>query len=210
MSRTLALELFERGIRDERVLWAIAQVERRLFVPPALRLEADDDRPLPIGHDQTISQPYVTARMTEELGLRGGEKVLEVGTGSGYQTALLSLLAGQVLSMEVVPDLAARAAEVLLGALALENVRLRVGDGTLGWPEEAPFDRVLVTAAPEEVPEALFAQLAPGGRMVVPVGPADRVQELLSVEKGEGGRMSVREILPVRFVPLVPARPALH
>ena len=210
MSQTLALELFERGIRDERVLWAIAQVERRLFVPPALRLEADDDRPLPIGHDQTISQPYVTARMTEELGLRGGEKVLEVGTGSGYQTALLSLLAGQVLSMEVVPDLAARAAEVLLGALALENVRLRVGDGTLGWPEEAPFDRVLVTAAPEEVPEALFAQLAPGGRMVVPVGPADRVQELLSVEKGEGGRMSVREILPVRFVPLVPARPALH
>jgi len=210
MSRTLALELFERGIRDERVLWAIAQVERRLFVPPALRLEADDDRPLPIGHDQTISQPYVTARMTEELGLRGGEKVLEVGTGSGYQTALLSLLAGQVLSMEVVPDLAARAAEVLLGALALENVRLRVGDGTLGWPEEAPFDRVLVTAAPEEVPEALFAQLAPGGRMVVPVGPADRVQELLSVEKGEGGRMSVREVLPVRFVPLVPGRPAVH
>ena len=210
MSRSLARDLFERGIRDERVLWAVAQVERRLFVPPALRAEADDDRPLPIGHGQTISQPFVVARMTEELELRGSEKVLEVGTGSGYQTALLALLAARVYSVEVVPDLAARAAQVLLGTLGLVNVSLRVDDGSGGWPSEAPFDRIVGTAAPTEIPSALVEQLGPGGRMVLPVGDEEGVQQLVRVDKDRGGGVSVRELLPVRFVPLVHARPAVH
>lgn len=200
----------DRGIRDERVLWAIEQTERRLFVPPALQWSADDDGPLPIGHGQTISQPYVVARMTEELALRGGEKVLEVGTGSGYQTALLALLAGRVYSIEVIPDLAARAAQVLLGTLLLDNVVLRVGDGSKGWPEEAPFQRILVTAAAAELPAALVEQLAPGGRMVVPVGKEYSIQELVRVDKDEAGRVTVRELLPVRFVPLVAGKPAIH
>ncbi len=210
MGRSLARELFSRGIQDERVLWAVSQVERSLFVPPARRAEADSDRPLPIGHGQTISQPYVVARMTEELGLRGGEKVLEVGTGSGYQTALLALLAGRVFSIEVVPELAARAAQVLLDTLGLANVSLRVDDGVTGWPAEAPFDRILVTAAPQQIPSELVDQLAAGGRMVLPVGEEFGVQQLVRVDKDAGGGVSVRELLPVRFVPLVRGRPVVH
>ena len=197
------------GIRDERVLWAFGQVERRLFVPPALREEADADQPLPIGHGQTISQPYVVAFMTEQLTLRGAEKVLEVGTGSGYQTAILSLLAAQVLSVEIVPELSARAAEVLLGLLVLPNVRLRVADGSAGWPEEAPFDRILVTAAPRALPRTLVDQLRPGGRMVVPVGPEADVQMLQVVDKAEDGTVSTRDVLPVRFVPMTSGTPRL-
>jgi protein-L-isoaspartate(D-aspartate) O-methyltransferase len=197
------------GIRDERVLRAFGQVERRLFVPPALREDADADRPLPIGHGQTISQPYVVAFMTEQLALLGTEKVLEVGTGSGYQTAILALLAAQVLSVEIVPELSARAAEVLLGVLVLPNVRLRVADGAAGWPEEAPFDRILVTAAPRAVPRALLDQLRPGGRMVVPVGPEADLQMLQVVEKAEEGVVSTRDVLAVRFVPLTGGTPRL-
>jgi len=210
VSAQLARRLWEAGIRDERVLHAMAQVPRRLFVPPALRERADDDAPLPIGHGQTISQPYVVAFMTEALGLDGGEKVLEVGTGSGYQTAVLALLAREVCSVEIVPELSARAAAVLLGTLGLENVRLRVADGWEGWPAEAPFDRVLVTAAPPEVPPRLVGQLRPGGRLVVPVGEAEGVQRLTVVEKGAGGAISSREVLPVRFVPLRRGEPKLE
>lgn len=209
MSARLARVLWEMGIRDERVLWAFGQVERRLFVPPSLREEADADRPLPIGHGQTISQPYVVAFMTERLALAGTEKVLEVGTGSGYQTAILALLAAQVLSVEIVPELSARAAEVLLGVLVLPNVRLRVADGSAGWPEEAPFDRILVTAAPRALPRTLVEQLRPGGRMVVPVGAEGEVQMLEVVEKAEDGAISARDVLPVHFVPMTSGTPRL-
>jgi protein-L-isoaspartate(D-aspartate) O-methyltransferase len=202
VSRSLAIELEAMGIGDRRVLEAIARVPRQLFVPGALRAEAERDRPLPIGHGQTISQPFVVAYMTERLALRGHEKVLEVGTGSGYQTAVLALLAREVLSVEIVAELAARAREVLLGTLALPNVSLRVADGAAGWAEEAPFDRILVTAAPAEVPPALVAQLAPGGRMVLPVGADPDAQVLRLVERGVGGEVSMSDLLPVRFVPL--------
>lgn len=202
MSETLARELASLGIRDPRVLEAFARLDRRLFVPEALRGEAESDRPLPIGHGQTISQPFVVAYMTERLGLAGGERVLEIGTGSGYQTALLASLAREVWSIEILPGLAARAEDVLHATLRLANVHLRVGDGRRGWPEEAPFDRILVSAAPAEIPPALVAQLAPGGRMIVPVGEEGEAQVLRLVERGERGEAEVRDLLPVRFVPL--------
>jgi protein-L-isoaspartate(D-aspartate) O-methyltransferase len=195
-----------QGIRDERVLAAVAALDRARFVPEQFRREAEEDRPLPIGHGQTISQPYVVAFMTEALGLAGGERVLEVGTGSGWQTALLARLAREVWSIEIIPELAARAAQVLLGDLGLANVHLRVGDGGRGWPEAAPFDRMVVTAAPEALPAALVAQLAPRGRMVVPVGrQADDAQVLQVVERDAAGQLSVRDSIPVRFVPLTSA-----
>ena len=190
------------GIRDERVLWAVEQVPRHLFVPAAVRSEAEADRPLPIGHGQTISQPFIVAYMTEALQLRGPERVLEVGTGSGYQTAILALLAREVFSVEIVPELSAAAREVLLGPLALENVRLRVGDGRRGWAEAAPFDRIIVTAAPAEIPEPLRAQLAPGGRLVIPVGGDPEVQTLKVLRRGADGAEEVSDLLAVRFVPL--------
>jgi protein-L-isoaspartate(D-aspartate) O-methyltransferase len=207
VSAELAAFLRREGIRDERVLGAIAQVPRRMFVPEGARESADADRPLPIGFGQTISQPFVVAYMTERLRLSGAERVLEVGTGSGYQAAILALLAEEVFSVEIVPELAERARQVLVGALGLANVRLRVGDGALGWPEEAPFDRIVVTAAPAEVPPALVAQLAPGGRMILPVGPELDVQMLRVVDKGRDGANVETDLLPVRFVPLTrPAR----
>ena len=190
------------GIRDERVLRAVEQVPRQLFVPPAMRGESEADRPLPIGYGQTISQPYIVAFMTEALRLEGVERVLEVGTGSGYQTALLGLLAREVFSIEIVPELAARAAEVLLGPMHLGNVRLRVGDGRQGWPEAAPFERIIVTAAPATIPEPLVAQLAPGGRMVIPVGADPEVQSLRLFQRGNDGVSATVDLLPVRFVPL--------
>jgi protein-L-isoaspartate(D-aspartate) O-methyltransferase len=205
MSVALAGALRRDGIRDERVLAAVAQLPREAFVPEPLRDAADDDRPLPIGHGQTISQPFVVAFMTERLQLSGGERVLEVGTGSGYQTALLSLLAAEVYSIEILHDLAERAREVLLGRLGLANVRLRTGDGALGWPEEAPFDRVIVTAAAEAVPAALLAQLAPGGRMVLPVGATTDAQILRQIDRGNDGVLVERDLLGVRFVPLTHA-----
>lgn len=205
MSEALAASLRRAGIADERVLAAIAAVPRALFVPERLRGEAERDRPLPIGFGQTISQPYVVAYMTERLGLAGDERVLEIGTGSGYQTAILARLAREVLSIEILPELAGRAREVLLGTLRLANVRLRTGDGALGWPEEAPFDRVLVTAAAPAVPDALVAQLAPGGRMILPVGGELDLQVLRAVEKGRDGANVEAELLPVRFVPLTRA-----
>jgi protein-L-isoaspartate(D-aspartate) O-methyltransferase len=193
------------GIRDGRVLAAFEQVPRQLFVPPELRADAEADRPLPIGCGQTISQPYVVAAMTEAAELRGGERVLDVGTGSGYQTALLALLAREVFSIEIVAELASRAAGVLLETLGLRNVRLRVGDGRAGWPEAAPFDAILVTAAPTSVPPALVEQLAPGGRLVLPVGPDPESQRLVLVRRGSDGVTTFTDLMGVRFVPLIGA-----
>jgi protein-L-isoaspartate(D-aspartate) O-methyltransferase len=203
VSRALARQLLAMGIRDARVLAAFEQVPRQLFVPPELRADAEADRPLPIGCGQTISQPYVVAAMTAAAELRGGERVLEVGTGSGYQTAVLALLAAEVFSIEIVTELAERAAGVLLETLALQNVRLRVGDGRTGWPEAAPFDAILVTAAPRSVPPALVAQLAPGGRLVLPVGPDPESQRLLLVRRGSDGVTTSTDLMGVRFVPLI-------
>jgi protein-L-isoaspartate(D-aspartate) O-methyltransferase len=195
------------GIRDPRVLAAIAAVPRALFVPGELRSHAEEDRPLPIGWGQTISQPYIVAFMTEGLRLAGGERVLEVGTGSGYQTAVLAHLAREVFSIEIVPALAERARATLIDALGFDNVFLRVGDGALGWPEAAPFDRILVTAAAPDVPPELVAQLAPGGRMIVPVGGQEEVQMLRVFEKGDDGVSFERDVLSVRFVPLTRGAP---
>jgi protein-L-isoaspartate(D-aspartate) O-methyltransferase len=207
VSQALSRQLATMGIRDERVLRAVAEVPRHLFVPAPLQREAEADRPLPIGHGQTISQPFIVAYMTEALRLAGGERVLEVGTGSGYQTAILALLAREVCSVEIVPELADTAARLLLGTLALRNVRLRVADGRLGWPEAAPFDRILATAAPAQIPPALLEQLAPGGRLVIPVGADPEVQHLQLVVRGEDGITTTTHLLPVRFVPLTGGGP---
>jgi protein-L-isoaspartate(D-aspartate) O-methyltransferase len=205
VTERLARDLEEMGIRDARVLAAMAELPRALFVPPPLRGEADADRPLPIGRGQTISQPYVVAYMTERLVLRGHERVLEVGTGSGYQTALLARLAAEVYSIEIVAELAERARPLLEDVLGLTNVHLRTGDGAEGWPEAAPFDRILVTAAAPEVPLALVAQLATGGRMILPVGASAEGQMLRVVERGDDGVNVSADLIPVRFVPLTGA-----
>jgi protein-L-isoaspartate(D-aspartate) O-methyltransferase len=200
--RALADFLEREGIRDRRVLEAIARLDRADFVPELSRSAASQDRPLPIGHGQTISQPYVVALMSQALALQGNERVLEVGTGSGYQTAVLALLCGEVYSVEIVPSLAESASR-LLGRLGFENVHLRQGDGSLGWPEEAPFDAIIGTAAPESVPPKLLGQLKPGGRMVMPVGPQEGAQELLRITRGREGELPrVEHLLPVRFVPM--------
>jgi protein-L-isoaspartate(D-aspartate) O-methyltransferase len=188
-----------RGVRDARVLEALRKVPRHEFVPENLRERAYGDTALPIGHGQTISQPYVVAVMTELAHLGPDSKVLEIGTGSGYQAAILSLLAGEVYSIEIVAPLAERAKETL--ARLGYRVHLRTGDGYAGWPEAAPFDAIVVTAAPPEVPQALREQLAVGGRLVVPVGTG--VQELQVHTRTEDG-FDVENILPVRFVPMVP------
>ena len=191
-------QIAARGIRDPRVLDALRRVERHRFVPERLRDQAYQDRPLSIGHDQTISQPYIVALMTEEARVRPGARVLEIGTGSGYQAAVLSLLAGQVDTIEIVEPLATRAA-ALLQALGYRNVTVRAGDGYRGWPERAPFDAILVTAAPKEIPQPLLDQLAVGGRLVAPVGEGD--QELVVVERTAAG-LQRRAVIPVRFVPM--------
>lgn len=192
-----------RGVRDPKVLEAMRSVPRHLFIPKRQIARAYEDTPLPIGHGQTISQPFIVAYMCEALGLEGHEKVLEVGTGSGYHAAVLSLLAAKVYTIEILEPLA-RDAQQRLRALGYHNVKVRCGDGYLGWPEEAPFDAMVVTAAPPEIPQELLKQLKMGGRMVIPVGEA--MQELLRVTRtGEG--VGVERLLPVRFVPMVPASP---
>jgi len=206
VTAALAESLARMGIRDGRVLEAMAELDRAAFVPEPLRRQADSDQPLPIGHGQTISQPLVVAYMTELLHLEGPERVLEIGTGSGYQTAVLARLATEVYSMEIVPKLAARAAAALAAA-GIRNVHLRTGDGALGWPEAAPFDRILVTAAAAEVPEALVAQLGPRGRLVIPVGPEHDAQVVRLVARREDGTPVSTDLLPVRFVPLVSGAP---
>ncbi len=191
-----------RGVTDPRVLEALREVPRHLFVPWPWRALAYTDGPLPIGHGQTISQPLVVALMTEALKLRGQERVLEIGTGSGYQAAVLSLLAAEVYSIEIVPELA-REAEQRLRLLGYSKVRVRAGDGYQGWPEAAPFAAIVVTAAPESLPPRLLEQLAPGGRMALPVGPAGGDQSLTLVEKDAEGRIKTTVLEPVRFVPMV-------
>lgn len=192
-----------QGIRDRRVLEAMARLERADFVPERARAEAGADAPLPIGHGQTISQPYVVAVMTEALQLKGHERVLEVGTGSGYQTAVLALLCREVYTVEIVPELALSARR-LLRRLGFENVYFRQADGSLGWPEAAPFDAILAAAAPSEVPVPLVAQLQRGGRMVIPVGPMGGSQELLRIQRARhpGDLPLLERLLPVRFVPM--------
>jgi protein-L-isoaspartate(D-aspartate) O-methyltransferase len=157
--------------------------------------------PIPIGHGQTISQPYIVAYMTQELHLRGHEKVLEIGTGSGYQTAVLALMSAEVYSMEIVPE-HAESARSRLVSLGFLNVFMRQGDGHRGWPEAAPFDGIVVTAAPEQIPDVLLDQLRPGGRLIAPLGPATDAQELVLVRKGDNGANRYEELLPVRFVPM--------
>ena len=190
-----------RGVRDPLVLAAINKVPRHLFVPEGMRGWAHADEPLPIGQGQTISQPYIVAYMTEALGLQGGERVLEVGTGSGYQTAVLAEIAREVWTIEIVESLALQARSIL-DSLGYANIHYRVGDGSGGWPESAPFDAVIVTAAAARMPESLEGQLGPGGRMIVPVGTD--LQELFLVRREEKGLMRER-LLAVRFVPLVKA-----
>jgi protein-L-isoaspartate(D-aspartate) O-methyltransferase len=202
VSAELAMRLIEMGIRDERVLRAMAAIQRSLFVPEPLHAEAEADRPLPIGFGQTISQPYIVAFMSEWLRLSGTEHVLEIGTGSGYQTAILSALAREVDSIEIIPELSEQAAEVLFGTLRLANVRLEIGDGTLGWPDRAPYDRIVVTAAPETIPDGLLQQLKPGGRMVIPVGDPAEVQTLKVIDLGDDLLPVIQDVLPVRFVPM--------
>ena len=200
--RILAEALAKKGIQDSRVLEAIARLDRAAFIPEALRHAATEDSPLLIGHGQTISQPYVVALMSQALGLRGSERVLEIGTGSGYQTAVLAQLCREVYSVEIVPALA-RSASLLLKDLGFSNVFLREGDGGQGWPETAPFDVIIATAAPEAVPPRLLAQLQPGGVMVIPVGPQGGGQELLRITRSPEGLLPrVEHLLPVRFVPM--------
>jgi len=196
-------QLKGRRIRDERVLSVMREIPRHRFLPPTFASRAYEDGPLPIGEEQTISQPYIVAEMTQALWLRGTEKVLEIGTGSGYQTAILSCLSREVVTVERLESLS-RAAQTTLEALGMDNIRFHVGDGTLGAPDDAPFDRVIVTAAAPEVPEPLFAQLREDGIMVIPIGGRWE-QELMSVRKDKG--MARKEYLGgCRFVPLLGER----
>ncbi len=195
------LQIENRDIRDTRVLDAMRRLPRHLFVPPGSRALAYDDSPLPIGQRQTISQPYIVAFMTQALELRGAERVLEIGTGSGYQTAVLAELCREVFSIERIPELA-EAAERTLAALGYQNVTLRVGDGSEGWPEHAPFDAIVVTAAAPSVPPALRNQLADNGVMVIPVGDWRRSQEIM-VARRTAGTVTVERSIGCRFVPLI-------
>ena len=196
--RMVREQLEARGVTDARTLAAMRRVERHLFVPPEVALLAYSDQPLPIGAGQTISQPYVVAVMTQALRLRGGEKVLEIGTGSGYQAAVLAAAGAKVYTIEIEPTLAVQA-RARLGRLGYGAVRVRQGDGRRGWPEAAPFDAIAVTAAAPEVPEALKRQLRDGGRLVMPVGESE--QELRVLTR-HGDSFLQEALLPVRFVPL--------
>src|SRR4029077_497997 len=203
-TRMGAEQIRARGVVEPRVLDAMNRVPRDLFIPEDARHEAYEDRPVPIGFGVTISQPYIVGYMTEALKLEPSHRVLEIGTGGGYQTAVLAELAARVYSIEVIPELAARARATLDG-LGYPNVLVRTGDGHDGWPDEAPFDRILGAAAADELPPALLDQLADDGIMVIPVGRALGAQELHVVHK-RGGGIETLATLPVRFVPMIRAR----
>ncbi|MGH7570589.1 MAG: protein-L-isoaspartate(D-aspartate) O-methyltransferase [Gemmatimonadota bacterium] len=194
-------QIAERGIEDQGVLGAMLAVPRHRFVPETHRDRAYGDYPLPIGHGQTISQPYIVAFMTGMLELEAGDKVLEVGTGSGYQAAVASMLVDSVFTIEIVPDLAASATE-RLEEQGYRDVEVRSADGYYGWEEHAPFDAIFVTAAAGHIPPPLVQQLVPGGRMAIPVGGPFQVQNLVLVEKAADGSITTRSVLPVQFVPL--------
>ncbi|MGZ8445677.1 MAG: protein-L-isoaspartate(D-aspartate) O-methyltransferase [Candidatus Binatia bacterium] len=196
--RMVEVQLRARDIRHPRVLEVMRTVPRHLFVPEPERDRAYNDTPLPIGHGQTISQPYIVAFMTQELDIEAGHRVLEIGTGSGYQAAVLGALAKEVYTIEIVAPLAERARQILM-SLGYRNVNVRTGNGYLGWPEHAPYDRIMVTAAPDEVPAPLVQQLKVGGLMAIPVGTG--VQELLILRRTPTGMETLRT-LPVRFVPM--------
>jgi protein-L-isoaspartate(D-aspartate) O-methyltransferase len=194
-------QIAARGVKEERVLGAMAKVPRHEFVPPDEIDQAYDDHPLPIGFGQTISQPYIVALMTELLEVEPGEKVLEIGTGSGYQAAVLAELTDRVYTVEIIPELA-RAAAHRLDRLGYEDVTVRTGDGYLGWSENAPFDAIIVTAAPDHVPPPLLQQLADGGRLVIPVGPPGGYQTLWRITE-RGGQTFSENVTGVTFVPLL-------
>lgn len=187
---------------SERVIAALHEVPRDEFVPDSQKQNAYLNRALGIGHGQTISQPYIVALMTDLAGIQPGDRVLEVGTGSGYQAAILAELTDQLYSIELLPELGQRAAETLR-RLGYEDIQLRIGDGYQGWPEAAPFDAIIVTAAPGDVPESLIEQLAVGGRMVIPVGEQHQSQTLRLIEKGKDGQLESRDVIAVGFVPMV-------
>jgi protein-L-isoaspartate(D-aspartate) O-methyltransferase len=203
--RMVEEQLRARDIKDPKVLAAMEKVPRHLFVPEVLRFQAYADHPLPIGNGQTISQPYIVALMTQLAEVDPDDVVLEIGTGSGYQAAVLSEIVREVYTIEIVPELA-DTARTRLGELGYKNVTALTGDGYLGWKEKAPFDAILVTAAPPEVPPPLVEQLAPGGILVIPVGPQSQLQSLLRIQKAEDGSTVTRDVLPVIFVPLVRER----
>ncbi|MBI2570557.1 MAG: protein-L-isoaspartate(D-aspartate) O-methyltransferase [Candidatus Schekmanbacteria bacterium] len=197
-------EMLKRESLDARVWAALERVPRHEFVPPEEQAVAYENRPVSIGHGQTISQPYIVAIMTDLLNLRAGARVLEVGTGSGYQAAVLAELGCRVFSIEIIEPLHAEARE-RLSRLGFDGIRLRHGDGYYGWKEEAPFDGILVTAAAGQIPPPLLVQLAPGGRMIIPVGSSFFVQDLVIVDKTKTGELRTRQVLPVSFVPLTGA-----
>lgn len=202
--RMVQQQLVARGIKDARVLSAMEKVPREEFVPPESRSNSYEDGPLPIGYDQTISQPYIVAFMTEQLQPSPADRVLEIGTGSGYQAAVLAALVAHVYSIEIIEPLA-KSAQATLQRLGCDNVHVKVGDGYKGWPEEAPFDAVIVTCAPDKVPQALVDQLKDGGRMIIPVGERF-AQELYLLEK-KNGQVKQSVTLPVRFVPMAREAP---
>jgi protein-L-isoaspartate(D-aspartate) O-methyltransferase len=195
-------QIAARGIRDPEVLKALRETPRHRFMPADVQSMAYRDRPAPIGHGQTISQPYIVAFMSEALDVRKEHRVLEIGAGSGYQSAILSPLASEVYTIEIVGALARTAAETLK-QLGYKNVFVREGDGYKGWPEKAPFDRIILTAAPPEIPEELVKQLKPGGRLLAPVGDSTLDQEIVLLTKAADGKVTTRSLLPVRFVPMV-------
>lgn len=194
-------QIRSRGVKSQRVLEAMRTVPRHLFVPERVAQLAYSDRPLTIGHDQTISQPFIVAFMTDNLDVKPGEKVLEIGSGSGYQAAVLAEMGVEVWTIEIVPELAEMAEENLKKA-GYDDVNVKCGDGYKGWPEEAPFDAVIITAAPESIPDALVEQLKVGGTMILPVGPVNSVQSLKKIIKKEDG-IKQNTLIPVRFVPMV-------
>ncbi len=196
----VARQVEARGVDDPKVLAAMRKVPRHEFVPEEMKVLAYEDRPLPIGEGQTISQPYIVALMTQALGLKPDDRVLEIGTGSGYQAAVLAELVKEVFTIEIVEPLGRTAAEALKKA-GYGNVKTRIGDGYRGWPEAAPFDAIMVTCAPDAVPQPLVDQLAEGGRMIIPVGPQGQAQQLVLLRK-RAGVLQRTEVLPVAFVPM--------
>ncbi|MFP4025557.1 MAG: protein-L-isoaspartate(D-aspartate) O-methyltransferase [Thiohalospira sp.] len=193
-------QVVARGIKDQKVIQAMLNVPRHMFVPANYERMAYEDRPLPIGEGQTISQPYIVALMTETLNLKKEMKVLEIGTGSGYQSAILAEIVNEVYTIEIIESLGKKA-ENLLSGLGYKNIHVKIGDGYKGWPEKAPFDAIIVTCAPTDVPKPLEEQLKEGGKMIIPVG-GSIVQELALLEK-KGGKLKKKIVAPVRFVPMV-------